>query len=242
MVTGLELPLRLAVALALGSVIGAERQWRHHMAGLQTNALVAVGAATFVLIAATATGDNTGLSRVAAQVASGIGFLGAGVIMRQGLNVHGLNTAATLWCSAAVGAFVGAGQMVEATLATLVVVLANLLLHPLALMINRLAQPHIAEPEVEYLVSITCDSANETQIRALLLQGGGLGLRQLDSRRRALDGRVEVAASFVSPGRDDPAVEQVMARLSLEPSVSVAKWQVLPRQDTDEHKQWPSSC
>ncbi len=227
--TGYEVLHRLGTALILGSAIGAERQWRHHMAGLQTNALVAVGAATFVLIAAGAEGDATGLSRVAAQVASGIGFLGAGVIMRQGLNVHGLNTAATLWCSAAIGAFAGAGQAAEAAVAALLVLFANLLLHPLALLINRLSQPFTVEQEVEYLVSVTCDSADETQIRALLLQGGGLGLRQLDSRRRAPDRRVDVTATFAAPSRDDSAVEQLVARLSLESGVSVAKWQILPR-------------
>jgi putative Mg2+ transporter-C (MgtC) family protein len=231
MVDGHEALLRLGTALVLGSLIGAERQWRHHMAGLQTNALVAVGAATFVLIAATAEGDASGLARVAAQVASGIGFLGAGVIMRQGLNVHGLNTAATLWCSAAIGAFAGAGQMSMAAPAALLVIFANLLLHPLATAINRLGQPFIEEPELEYLVSVTCESGAETQIRALLLHGGELALRRLDSRRQAPGGPVEVVATFVSSGRDDPAVEQIVARLSLEASVSAVKWQILPRND-----------
>jgi len=212
-------------------VIGAERQWRHHMAGLQTNALVGVGAATFVLIAAAAAGDATGLNRVAAQVASGIGFLGAGVIMRQGLNVHGLNTAATLWCSAAVGAFAGAGQTVAAAMAAGLVVAANLLLHPLADLINRLGQPFTTEPEVEYLISTTCDCGDETRIRALLLQSGDLGLRQLDSQRLSPGGQVAVVATFVSASRDDPAVERMVARLSLESGVSATKWQVLSRQD-----------
>ena len=88
----------LLAAMLLGALIGAERQWRQRMAGLRTNALVATGAAVFILSSVAASPDSPG--RIAAQVVSGIGFLGAGVIMREGMNVRGLNTAATLWCSA----------------------------------------------------------------------------------------------------------------------------------------------
>jgi putative Mg2+ transporter-C (MgtC) family protein len=101
-----QFALNLAAAFVLGSLIGAERQWRQRMAGLRTNALVATGAALFVILGMP-TPDNA--MRVAAQVVSGIGFLGAGVIMREGLTVRGLNTAATLWCSAAVGTLSGSG-------------------------------------------------------------------------------------------------------------------------------------
>ena len=101
-----QFAVNLAAAFALGSLIGAERQWRQRMAGLRTNALVATGAALFVILGMP-TPDNA--MRVAAQVVSGIGFLGAGVIMREGLTVRGLNTAATLWCSAAVGTLSGSG-------------------------------------------------------------------------------------------------------------------------------------
>ena len=96
------------------------------MAGLRTNALVAVGATLFVLLSAygfsCATADPT---RVAAQIVSGIGFLGAGVILCDGLNVRGLNTAATLWCSAAVGALAGAGMFTVALAGTVLVVVVN---------------------------------------------------------------------------------------------------------------------
>jgi len=97
-----DITIRLAVALLLGSLIGFERQWHQKMAGLRTNALVALGAGGFVVFSAMypTQADPT---RVAAQIVSGIGFLGAGIILREGINVHGLNTAATLWCSAMVG-------------------------------------------------------------------------------------------------------------------------------------------
>ena len=106
--TPIELGTRIATALVLGVIIGFERQWHRRPAGLRTNALVAVGSAGFVLISALMNGENSP-TRIAAQVASGIGFLGAGVILREGLSVRGLNTAATLWCSAAVGSLAGLG-------------------------------------------------------------------------------------------------------------------------------------
>src|SRR5947209_6866679 len=127
--------LRLVAGTGLGAAIGFERQYRARMAGLRTNALVAVGATLFVLLSAygfNAVPDSGSAdpTRVAAQIVSGIGFLGAGVIMRDGLNVRGLNTAATLWCSAAVGALAGAGLFTPAIAGTIVVLAANTVLRP----------------------------------------------------------------------------------------------------------------
>jgi putative Mg2+ transporter-C (MgtC) family protein len=105
------------------------------MAGLRTNALVSLGAAGFVVFSM-AVGDSSP-TRVAAQVVSGIGFLGAGVILREGINIRGLNTAATLWCSAMVGTFAGGGQLVASVIAAAFVLLTNLFLRPLVALINR---------------------------------------------------------------------------------------------------------
>ena len=100
--TPLEFSLRLGCALFCGITIGVERQWRQRSAGLRTYTLVAVGSALFVMVAALTPGESSP-TRIAAQVVTGIGFLGAGVIMRSGLPVRGLNTASTIWCSSAVG-------------------------------------------------------------------------------------------------------------------------------------------
>jgi len=99
----LDTLISLFVAFVFGTLIGAERQYRQRSAGLRTNVLVAVGAAAFVDLAERLAGPE-GAVRVIAYVVSGIGFLGAGAIMKEGMNVRGLNTAATLWASAAVGA------------------------------------------------------------------------------------------------------------------------------------------
>jgi putative Mg2+ transporter-C (MgtC) family protein len=107
--SGFAFALQLTLALLFGAAIGAERQWRQRMAGLRTNALVSSGAAMFVLAARLVGAPNDSVLRVAAQVVSGIGFLGGGLIFREGLSVRGLKTPATLWCSAAVGTLCGVG-------------------------------------------------------------------------------------------------------------------------------------
>jgi uncharacterized membrane protein YhiD involved in acid resistance len=128
------------MATLMGACIGFERQWRQRMAGLRTNTLVAIGAASFVVFSGLFPGEDSP-TRMAAQVVSGIGFLGAGIIFREGLHVTGLNTAATLWCSAAVGLLAGSGHPLHAALATGFVVLVNLTLRPLVRIINRQPKP-----------------------------------------------------------------------------------------------------
>jgi putative Mg2+ transporter-C (MgtC) family protein len=135
----------LIAAFLLGGLIGLERQYRQRTAGLRTNVLVALGAAIFVDMANRLGGASSAV-HVIAYVVSGIGFLGAGVIMREECNVRGLNTAATLWGSGAVGAAAGADLIVEAAMGTMFVLAANTLLRPVVERINR--QP-LDTPSVE---------------------------------------------------------------------------------------------
>jgi putative Mg2+ transporter-C (MgtC) family protein len=221
-----EIAIRLGAALLIGAVIGFERQWRQRMAGLRTNALVAIGAAGFVVFSTTVSGDNSP-TRVAAQIVSGIGFLGAGVILREGINIRGLNTAATLWCSAMVGTFAGAGQLVASVLAGAFIVGTNLFLRPIVRLINK--QPLSAvEVETQYVVELRCQGQQEAHIRALLLQAttsAGLGLRRLTSENLEDSPQVTARALLVSPNRHDAALEQIIGRMSLEPFVTAAHWQ-----------------
>src|ERR1700742_3671938 len=122
--------LNLFIAACLGASVGLERQWRQHLAGLRTNTLVALGAAIFITYGR-AVSDADGATRIAAQVVTGIGFLGAGVIFKEGLNVRGLNTAATLWCSAAVGLLAGEGMELHGLLAAVLVIATNVGFRPL---------------------------------------------------------------------------------------------------------------
>src|SRR5437588_10126959 len=126
----------LLTAFVFGTLIGAERQCRHGSAGLRTNVLVSVGAAAFVDLANHLSGAD-GSVRVIAYVVSGIGFLGAGVIMKEGTNVRGLNTAATLWASAAVGSCAGADMLAQAAARTGFVLGGNTLLPPLVIWLHR---------------------------------------------------------------------------------------------------------
>lgn len=217
----------LGTAVALGAAIGFERQWRQRLAGLRTNTLVALGAASFVVFENLFSAQAS-LTRVAAQVVSGIGFLGAGIIFREGLNVRGLNTAATLWCSAAVGVLAGGGALPYAALAAAMVVAVNLLLRPLVQRINR--QPMTsAELQTHYVVNVVCKGENEAHVRALLLQSlgaGGIRLHRLDSSNIEDSDRVEVLAELSADRRSDNVLEQIVGRLSLEPSVTAARWRV----------------
>ncbi len=137
-----EMSLRLGVALVLGGVIGLERQWRSHYVGLRTNTLITIGAAAMMIfgqmLPAT---DHASLEHIASQIITGVGFLCAGVIMHEGVNIKGFNTAATLWCSVAVGIFTGMGFYVPAAILTVFIILVNLLMLPAVYFINRTTTP-----------------------------------------------------------------------------------------------------
>lgn len=124
MTTELEITLRLAVALLLGGLIGVEREYRAKEAGFRTHFLVAMGSALFCVVSQWGFGDEVkDASRVAAQVVSGIGFLGAGTIIFQKNVVRGLTTAAGLWVTAAIGLACGTGMYMAAAIATAMVLL-----------------------------------------------------------------------------------------------------------------------
>jgi Uncharacterized membrane protein len=123
-----EALLRLALAAGLGGAIGLEREFRHKPAGLRTNMLIALGSALFSILSVELGAGAGSPDRIAAQVVTGIGFLGAGAILRSGENVHGLTTAATIWVNAAIGMAAGLGSY------TVAIVAAAITLSVLALM------------------------------------------------------------------------------------------------------------
>ncbi|WP_419211955.1 MgtC/SapB family protein [Maribacter sp. X9] len=137
--TVFEFSLRLGTALLAGLAIGFERQWHHKTAGLRTNMLVAMGAAVFVLLSISIADVASGVdvSRITAQVVTGVGFLGAGIIFREGSNVHGLTSAATVWCSAAIGCLAATGMYMETLVASVFVIFINSLLMPLDKWLNN---------------------------------------------------------------------------------------------------------
>lgn len=222
-----DFALRVAAALTLGAMIGAERQLRQRMAGLRTNALVSVGASLFMMVSVLE-GDASGHMRIAAQVVSGIGFLGAGVIMREGMTVRGLNTAATLWCSAAIGILCGLGFALEAAIGTGFVLIANLVLRHLAQHINAHGSEAGIETESIYRVTAVCEAEQEVQVRNLMLRmiSGmpALMLQSLHSEDAAHAGRIEVRADLLTPLSSLGLLEQIVSQVSLEGSVSAVRW------------------
>ena len=218
--------LNMFVALGCGAVIGSERQVRQRMAGLRTNALVALGAAGFVIFAALFP-NEVSPTRVAAQVVSGIGFLGAGIIFRDGFNVHGLNTAATLWCSAAVGLMAGAGFWPFALVLTGMVVFINLGLRPLVKFLKR--KTNAGMPILRhYTLTLTCLPAQEAEMRSALLRDLGVsGLHLLEIAQNNVEGEViELSATISGEGVADHAVEQTAARLAALSGLKRVRWQV----------------
>lgn len=222
-----QILVRILVGMLAGAAIGMEREWTQKMAGLRTNTLVALGASGFVALSSVAgAGDPT---RIAAQVVSGIGFLGAGVILREGGNVRGLNTAATLWCSAMVGSFAGSGHPSVALGAAGLIVLTNLALRTALKKIRRVRQamPQ-ADSEIEYSISVTCRSTEEAHVRTLLLHAlsqGGLGLRCIESEDLLGSDKVRVMAEIPHGERKDSVLENIIGRLSLEPFVTAVSWE-----------------
>jgi putative Mg2+ transporter-C (MgtC) family protein len=139
-----ELATRLLTAALLGAALGFEREVRHKSAGLRTNTLIAVGSALFTVMSFELLQGQTGdPTRIAAQIVTGIGFLGAGAIMRTGSGVQGLTTAATVWVNAAVGVAVGGGRYRLAFIATAITLAALLVLSP----IERFVAKHFGNEE-----------------------------------------------------------------------------------------------
>ena len=214
----------LAAAFVLGTLIGAERQYRQRSAGLRTNALVALGAAAFVDFGVRLAGP--GSTQVMAYVVSGIGFLGAGAIMKEGINVRGLNTAATLWCSAAVGAAAGAGLIAESGLLTLFVIAGNTLLRPLVNRINRIPIDEEAG-EAAYEVRLSAnlraaDEAREALIEAL--ERAHYLVADVETDERG-DETVEIVAKLVATAVVAEELEAVVEALEKLPGVEHATWE-----------------
>ena len=141
---GFEDILTTSAAALLGAAIGAEREWRRHPGGLRSCALVAAAACVFARIAVVHGGSNPGAALGA--IATGIGFLGAGVILRQGGQVRGLSTAATFWAVAAIGTATGVLEWAQAVALTLVVFFAHVALRSLSGWIERVAPPEDRGP------------------------------------------------------------------------------------------------
>lgn len=221
----LDTAASLLVALVLGAAIGAERQYRERIASLRTNVLVAVGSAAFVEMGIRL-GGAEGAMRVVANVVTGVGFLGAGLILKEGANIRGLNTAATVWCSAAVGACAGANMPLQAMVIAAFVLACNTALRPIGKLIDRLPERDAAT-EAHYDVTVTVPEAMAEDARAALaeaLRAADYPVASWEQHARA-GGEVELAAGLVATSAAPLELDGVVAGLRRRlPGASDAAW------------------
>jgi putative Mg2+ transporter-C (MgtC) family protein len=216
--------LSLGAAFILGGLIGLERQYRQRTAGLRTNILVALGAAIFVDAGNRLTGHD-GAVHVMAYVVSGIGFLGAGVIMREEGNVRGINTAATLWASGAVGACAGADLILEAGLATVFILAANTLLRPVVSFINKQPLDTISVEVTNSIYIITPKHAQKHALRQFIhtLEEAGYQTQDIQVHQFGSD-EVEIQAVLTASAVDGDEMDELIAKIADQEFVSQAFW------------------
>jgi putative Mg2+ transporter-C (MgtC) family protein len=219
-----DFALRLGAGVGCGALIGLERQWRARIAGLRTNALVAGGATLFVLYAVFT--EDSSPTRVASYVVSGVGFLGGGVILREGFNVRGLNTAATLWCSAAVGVLAASGHLVFTSIATGTVIAIHVFGRPLGRLIDHDNAVEEDEGLQPYLVQVICRTKSEKYARAQIVQhvaSNDMTLRGIHTGQ-AGDDEITLTAHLLVDGHTPAKLERLVAELSLQPGVRAVQW------------------
>lgn len=222
----LEFICRIGLSVLLGLLIGLERQITGHPAGIRINILIALGACLFMMFPFMEGSDQ--VYRVASYIVSGVGFLCSGVIFKDGGTVRGLNTAATLWCTAAVGVLSSSGHYLFAVCAAGLLILSNLLFRPLAQRINPVFCSE--ESEKIYRISVICQEDDEKAIRLLILKSNAcknLYLTNLESGD-VIGDKVEIQADFLSVGRPKAQMaEAIVSRLLAVESVVSAGWELL---------------
>ncbi|WP_455668704.1 MgtC/SapB family protein [Phocaeicola sp.] len=215
--------LRIASAFFAGTAIGIERQYRQRNAGLRTNVLVSVGAAAFTVLSYSMTSGNGDPSRVAAQIVSGIGFLGGGLILKDGFHVRGLNTAATIWCSAACGTLSGVGMYVESFILVACVLITHCLFRPLCRLLERKVSGIS-----EYTVRVECKLELSDKVRQLitdvLAQDEDVKMNSLYYKEES-DDLITVLCEIEITGDHTVLLDLIVSRLRAQYGVVNAGWE-----------------
>jgi len=217
--------LRITLAVLSGFVIGWERQLTGNMVGIRINVLVSFGSCCFVLFSLIMSTPDA--SRIAAQIVTGVGFLCSGIIFRDGSNVRGLNTAATIWCTAAIGVLCSMGSIAYTVVATSALLLTNL--------VSRLVSANVHPLEFfragqsTYRLTISCDLLSEYQIRSTLmkeLEHTQLRLNNLTSVV-STDSKVEIGATIICYGRkNDELIRQIAEKINASDYTVKTAWEL----------------
>ncbi len=214
--------LRIIVTFALSFAIGLERQWRRRVIGLRTNVLVCLGA--FLFVSFSFLTDAKDVSRIASQVVCGIGFLGAGLILKDKGNIKGLDTAATLWCDAAIGTLCAAGFLLEALVGTLFILLANVVLRGIT---RKLNLKHIEKMQFDkYRLKVVSSEEQEFLIRTLISQSTNktdASLISIDTTDLD-DDKIRITATFNVPKDGTSLLEELVNRIVIEPGITSSGW------------------
>jgi putative Mg2+ transporter-C (MgtC) family protein len=158
-----DISIRLLLSFLFGAVVGIERQWHHKTAGLKTVTLVTVGSAAFGMVSVYGFGPNSTPTQVAASVVTGIGFIGAGVIIRRGGSIQGINTAATLWATSSMGLAIGAGHFGLAWRLFVLIIVAQFILRWIGNWIDRFSGMSLPETSVHVLLAFEPEAEGEVE-------------------------------------------------------------------------------
>lgn len=213
--------IRILAALLLSFVVGLERQWRRRAIGLRTNVLVCLGAFLFAHLAVSLDSDDL---KMAAQVVSGIGFLGAGVILKDGLNIRGLNTAATLWCSAALGVLCAYGFILEAVIGTFFILLANILLRYITRRLMKQSLKHMKD----YVINVVTSKDKELILRTTLIQSisdEAISISGLETKEENNE-RVQIIIYISMDNKSEETLKHLITRFTMEPEVFYVGYKV----------------
>lgn len=222
---------RITICFVLGFVIGIERQYRRKIAGVRTITLVAIGSFLFVSISRLTSGND--ITRIAAQVVSGIGFLGAGVILRDGANVKGLTTAATLWCSAAVGTLIALDFIIEACIGVFFIVFSNVFLR----FISRKMMIKNSDKYISYYnLVVTCDKEKELIVKNMLIQRFNNSDNSIKNFYTDYnDKTIKISAVFEIVGSSS-FIDNLINKLCIESGVSMVEYtKIDDYRDDDDH-------
>ncbi|MDE6863848.1 MAG: MgtC/SapB family protein [Eubacterium sp.] len=228
--------VRLIIAIALGLIVGLERQWTRHQAGILTNVIVCVGAYAYTAFSYITADSAVDKTRIAAQVVCGIGFLGAGLIIRDGTNIRGLSTAATIWATAAIGILCTVDDIFYSVIVAVAIVFLHLILHPLSSLIDKRRhynkdKEKVRNIECLYKISISCIEDFEIDIRSHLIKTirdkNDVLLHNLESiGADDDDNKIKIRAYITTVKRNDELVESIMASIARYEGIISAGWKI----------------